>query len=186
MLLAGGLGWSGGYMVRCRECGATTGWRLSAYPDTDPGHAPADVADLTCPEGHTQQHPLVYPEMVRAVVSACRDGELTEQAAADALQAIRWRPHNRIVRRNTAVYLPWEYVPGPDEATWPDLVWVYHGGILPRPPVLRASSARWPPKGGSSPPTSPARCRPACAPASAGSAPAPPTTPAGRRGRCRR
>lgn len=95
------------------------------HPDTDPGHVPADDADLACPEGHTQPHPLVYPDMVRMLYAASPRGNPTEQEAAAALQVIRWRPHNRIVRRNTIIYLPWEYEPGPDETRWPDLCWVY-------------------------------------------------------------
>jgi len=136
------IGWAGGYVIRCRECGATTGWRLTAQPSTGPDHALSDDADLTCPEGHTQRHPLVYPDMVRALIAACREGAVDEQPAASALRAIGWRPHNRIVRHGAVTYLPWEYLPGPDEAAWPDLCWVYQGGILPRPPVLWASSAR--------------------------------------------
>jgi hypothetical protein len=171
MMIEGPIVWSGGYVIRCSECAAERGWRLTVHPDTDPGHAPADVADLTCPDGHTQQHPLIYPDVVRALFSAYSDGGLTEQKVTAALTAIGWRPHNRIIRHGAVTYLPWEYLPGPDESTWPDLCWVYQGGILPWPPVLWASSARWPPRGGSSPLISSARCRPACAPASAGLAP---------------
>jgi len=142
MLLAGALCWAGGYVVRCSECGATTGWRLSAHPGTGPDHVLSDDADLTCPEGHTQRHPLVYPEMVRALMAARRDGDLAGQAAAGALEAIGWRPHNRTVRHGAVIYLPWEYEPGPDEAAWPDLYWAYQGGTLPRPPALHLAGAR--------------------------------------------
>jgi hypothetical protein len=128
------VGWAGGYVIRCGVCGAASGWRLSVYPDPDPGHVPADVADLTCPEGHTQEHPLIYPEMVRMLYAASPSRTPDDQEAAAALSAINWRPHNRVVRRDTVTYLPWEYKPGPNRIRWPDLVWVYQGGTLPRPP----------------------------------------------------
>jgi hypothetical protein len=135
MLIAGALSWADGYVIRCHECGATTRWRLAAHPDTDPGHTPADVADLTCPEGHTQRHALVYPEMVRALMAACSDGDLTPQAAASAMQAIDWRPHARIVQDGTVIYRPWEQEPGAYWlAMWPELYWASQGLPFQRPP----------------------------------------------------
>ena len=135
MMIEGPIKWSGGHVIRCSECAAEGGWRLTVSPGDGPLRKPANDADLTCPEGHTRQHPLIYPDVVRALIAACRDGDLTEQKVTAALQAIDWRPHNRIIRHGAVTYLPWEYEPGPDEAAWPDLCWVYQGGTLPRPPA---------------------------------------------------
>lgn len=132
MTVSGPITWFG-YVIRCSTCGADADWRLSVHPDADPGHVPAEDADLTCPGGHTQRHPLVYPEMVRMLFAAAPGGNPTDRDGAAAMAAIDWRPHARVVHLRKVKYVPWEYEPGPDEAQWPDLCWVYTGGVLPRP-----------------------------------------------------
>lgn len=134
MLVSGPIMWAGGYVIRCAVCGADEDWRLAVRPGSGPADRPGDEADLTCSQGHTQQHPLVYPDMVWAVWSSRGGGGVfSEPEATAALAAIDWRPHNRVVRHGTVIYFSWEYEPGPDETAWPDLAWVWEGGTLPRP-----------------------------------------------------
>jgi hypothetical protein len=68
------------------------------------------------------------------IPGAFRDHVPNDREAAAALAAIDWQPRDRVARRDTVTYLPWEYKPGPDRARWPHLAWVYQGGTLPRPP----------------------------------------------------
>lgn len=142
IMIAGPIGWAGGYVIRCRECGAADGWRLSVYPGGGPVDAPGDDADLTCSSGHTQRHPLVYPDMVWAAWSSRHGDAFTGEQVSAALRAINWRPHNRVIRHGAPRYFSWEYEPGPDETAWPDLTWVWQGGALPRPPAAPKPASR--------------------------------------------
>ena len=51
--------WGRGWMLACRDCGATRGWRLRAGTagDRDLG----ETAEAVCPAGHVQEHPGSRP-----------------------------------------------------------------------------------------------------------------------------
>ncbi|MER7015325.1 hypothetical protein ABT324_28160 [Saccharopolyspora sp. NPDC000359] len=121
----GPMGWYGGVMISCEDCGVVDGIFLWCVNDEG-------LAWMVCPHGHRQSHPLVYPEVVSALSEITADAEdqaAINAAAIDALQRIQWRPH-RLGTLDVDIstdascvrdYQPWErFVRGVRADRWPE------------------------------------------------------------------
>lgn len=108
----GRLVWNG-RPVRCPECGLDELWTLRLEREGD-----SELALGVCTNGHSVQHPLIYPELVHTASGFHRDGRLTASAQAPELQS--WTPH---WRDGDGTYRDWNQ-PGPIDwpTQWPDVV----------------------------------------------------------------
>lgn len=110
-----------GYLLDCRECGATDRWTLSIEQATEHD---GEVSWLACQNGHRVRHPLIYPEIVHRVIGWATSPN-PDQYGGPASQKLRgWLPH--WTTPDATVYREWTE-PGPIEwaREWPELVEAY-------------------------------------------------------------
>lgn len=157
--VSGELNWHG-HVLRCGDCGSSSGWRLRAYEEMLRWHPAGEDAVATCAACQQDTgHPLVYPGMVRALANHARGTVLSPEDAARVLDGIRWRPHGahcqfpgadpapvEYLFHEVILWLPWEepwdcqrsgaYPEGPWydwHKIWPELLAAVNGLPIPQP-----------------------------------------------------
>jgi hypothetical protein len=120
------------YLLACPDCGSDRGWVLRVQQE--PWTSGEDAWAL-CPLGHRVFHPLVYPQMVHALITWAAAPEPDRpRAPGEALRAIGWHPHYR------DDYMPEELATG-----WPSAYLRFRSWTLPDgPPYGDYWERTWP------------------------------------------
>lgn len=120
------------YLLTCPDCRSDHGWvlRVQQEPWTR-----GEDAWAVCPLGHKVFHPLIYPEMVHALLAWAASSEPDRpETPGEALIAIGWHPRYR------ECYMPEDV--GPRE---PSAYLKFHSWSLPNsPPYGSYWEQNWP------------------------------------------